>query len=325
MNDRHLPIHAKWPFYVADLLLLGLAVWMFKHYPHPLAIWPAVLLTGCVAGAAVLGILPYHLEYQTAVRFAESEGLTSAVGEIQKLHAIAEQIRLATGQWQSVQEHSAKTVSAAKEIGERMGIEAKAFGEFMRKANDSEKAALQLEVEKLRRGEHQWLQILVHMLDHVFALYQAGARSGQPNLEAQLGNFQEACRNLVRRVGLTPFEAMADEVFDPEKHELPEGQPEPPAEARISQTLTSGYTFQGQLLRRSVVALQESLMTTELPQAVLGEAPPVEIEEPEVEILQAESASSEAPGDAEPPRSSELEFRLEAESLAAQARQTRQS
>jgi molecular chaperone GrpE (heat shock protein) len=247
------------------------------------------------------------------------------VGEIQKLHAIAEQIRLATGQWQSVQEHSARTVSAAREIGERMGSEAKAFGEFMHKANDSEKATLRLEADKLRRGEKQWLQILVHLLDHVFALYQAGARSGQPNLEAQLGNFQEACRNLVRRVGLTPFEAETDELFDPERHELPEGQPEPPPEARISQTLASGYTFQGQLVRRSIVALQEIPVAAELPQAVLGEAPPVETEEPEMELPQAELASSEPPADSEPPRSTELEFRLEAESLAAQARQMRES
>ena len=112
MNHRHLPTLAKWPFYVADLLLFVLAFWIFKHYPHPLAVWPAVLMTGCVTGAAILGILPHHLQYQTAVRFAESDGLTSAMGEIQKLDSIAEQIRLATGQWQSVQEFSAKTASA---------------------------------------------------------------------------------------------------------------------------------------------------------------------------------------------------------------------
>src|SRR5687767_12855825 len=108
MNDRRLPALAKWPFYVADLLLFVLAFWILKHYPHPLAVWPAVLMTACVAGAAILGILPYLLQYQTAVRFAESDELTSAMGEIQKLHTIAEQIRLATGQWQSVQEFSAK-------------------------------------------------------------------------------------------------------------------------------------------------------------------------------------------------------------------------
>lgn len=257
MTERRLPSITKWPYYVADVLLVGVALWIVNHYPHPLPFWPATLMAGCVVAAAVVGVWPHRLEYQTAVQFAEADGLTSAVKEIRNVEAVAEQIRLATGQWQGVQEHSAKTVAAAKEVSDRIAAEAHAFTEFMQKANDSEKATLRLEVEKLRRGQGEWLQVLVHLLDHVFALHQAGARSGQPNLEAQLARFQEACRDVVRRVGLTPFEAGLDEPFDAEKHQLPEGLPQPPPETRIAQTLAAGYTYQGQLVRRSLVAVQQ--------------------------------------------------------------------
>src|SRR5262245_53850396 len=246
MKDRRAPTVPKWPFYAADIVLVGLAFWMVSHFPHPLAAWPATLMALCVAGAAVLGIWPYRMEYEATLKFAQSDGLADAVKEIRNVQTVAEQIRLATGQWQGVQEHSAKTASAAREIADRIAAEANAFSEFIQKANDSEKATLRLEVEKLRRGEGQWLQILVHLLDHVFALYQAGARSGQPNLRDQLGNFQEACREIVRRVGLTPFEAEEGEPFDSEKHQLPEGKPEPAADSHVAQTLASGYTFQGQ-------------------------------------------------------------------------------
>jgi molecular chaperone GrpE (heat shock protein) len=257
MTERRLPSITKWPYYVADVLLVGVALWIVNHYPHPLPFWPATLMAGCVVAAAAIGVWPYRLEYRTAVQFAEADGLTSAVKEIRNVQAVAEQIRLATGQWQGVQEHSGKTVAAAKEVSDRIAAEAHAFTEFMQKANDSEKATLRLEVEKLRRGQGEWLQVLVHLLDHVFALHQAGARSGQPNLEAQLARFQEACRDVVRRVGLTPFEAGPSELFDGEKHQLPEGQPQPPPETRIAQTLAAGYTYQGQLVRRSLVALQQ--------------------------------------------------------------------
>jgi molecular chaperone GrpE (heat shock protein) len=183
--------------------------------------------------------------------------LTNAVKEIRGLQTVAEQIRLATAQWQGAQETSAKTVTAAREISDRIAAEAHAFTEFMQKVNDSEKATLRLEVEKLRRAETQSVQVLVHLLDHVFALYQAGARSGQSNLEAQLGRFQEACRDVTRRVGLAPFEAAPDETFDATRHQVPDGQPEPSPDARIAETLAAGYTFQGQLLRRSIVALRD--------------------------------------------------------------------
>ena len=266
MNDRRVPTLTKWPFYAADLILLGVAFWILNHYPHPLPLGAAILLTGCVALAAILGVLPHRMEYQTAVKFAESDGLNDAVTQINKAEVAADQIRNATGQWQGVQEHSAKTVAAAKEISDRISAEAQAFADFMQKANDGEKATLRLEVEKLRRAEGQWLQVLVHLLDHVFALHQAGARSGQPNLEAQLARFQEACRDAVRRIGVTPFEAAANEVFDAERHQVVEGQPEPAPAARVAQTLAAGYSFHGQIVRKTLVALQSD-------EVVEGQAP----------------------------------------------------
>ena len=258
MNDRRVPAPNKWPFYVADALLLGVAFWLLNHYPHPLPVWAAVLLTIAVVLAAFLGVMPHRMEYSTQVKFAESDQLTSVATEMKKFQSAAEAIQSATSQWQGVQEHATRTVTSAREISDRMAAEAHSFSEFMQKANDSEKAALRLEVEKLRRGDGQWLQILVHLLDHVFALHQAGARSGQPNLQEQLGQFQDACRDIVRRVGLTPVEAALDEPFDEERHQLLEGQSVSTSDPRVAHTLATGYTYQGQMLRRTLVALQSN-------------------------------------------------------------------
>ena len=316
----------KWPYYVADVLLVGVALWIINHYPHPLPFWPATLMAGCVVVAAAIGVWPHRLEYQTAVQFAEADGLTSAVKEIRNVQAVAEQIRLATGQWQGVQEHSGKTVAAAKEVSDRIAAEAHAFTEFMQKANDSEKATLRLEVEKLRRGQGEWLQVLVHLLDHVFALHQAGARSGQPNLEAQLARFQEACRDVVRRVGLTPFEAGPGEPFDGEKHQLPEGQPLPPPEIRIAQTLAAGYTYQGQLVRRSLVALQPSQTEeTESYQtfhSTTAESDTTAIVETDTSIHTATTSVSR---DSNGSTTAEQDFRLESESPTISSDEVRQA
>src|SRR5262249_25442517 len=125
----------------------------------------------------------------------------------------------------------------------------------MQKANDSEKATLRLEIDKLRRMESEWLQVLVRMLDHVYALNLAAVRSGQPKLMEQLGNFQIACRDAARRVGLTPFAPNPSERFDAERHEVLDGNGQPAADSTISETIATGYTFQGRLLRPALVRL----------------------------------------------------------------------
>jgi hypothetical protein len=137
-----------------------------------------------------------------------------------------------------------------------MAAEAKAFSDFMQKANDSEKAHLRLEVEKLRRVETEWLHTVIRLLDHIFALQQAAIRSGQRSLIQQLTSFQDACREITRRVGLVPLEATAGEIFDGTRHQLMEGLPQPPEGASVEDTLATGYSFQGQFLRRTLVTLQ---------------------------------------------------------------------
>jgi molecular chaperone GrpE (heat shock protein) len=191
--------------------------------------------------------------------------LTTVVSELKNLEAIAGQISGATGRWQNAQDAADKTARSAGEIADRMTSEVKAFTEFMQRANDSERATLRLEVEKLRRAEADWLQVLVRMLDHVFALHQGALRSGQPALIEQVGNFQNACRDVARRVGLTPFAANEAEPFDPQRHQLIEEGATAPLGAVVSDTVATGYTFQGRLLRPALVRLRETAAAVAAP------------------------------------------------------------
>jgi len=330
MNDRTAPQLTKWPFYLADIALLGLAVWLFTHYPHPLAPWAGGLIVACVAAAAFLALWPFRLEYDTKVRVFESDRLTTASAGLQNLEDLAGQIRQATGQWHGVQEHAGKTTQAAREIAERMTAEARAFSDFMSKASDSEKSTLRLEVEKLRRSEGQWLQVLVHTLDHVHALSQAGARSGQPNLAAQLAAFQNACRDLARRMGLVAIDAEPDQDFDAAQHEIVQGHNQPEGPAQIAQVIATGYSFQGQILRRPIVVLKEAATPAELPpsteESLVGETP-VTASSAEEFVTTAETATLEptTTAEADPIELAEVEatepevgsdeFRLESEAV----------
>src|SRR6266481_1596614 len=246
----------KTPFFIGDLMLLGAAFFIYFQSKLPMGAWQIFFIVLCVAGGAVLGIMPFLLEYRLALKLAEANALADVVPQIQNVQGVAQQIAGATLQWQNVQEQADKTAGLAKLISERMSAEVKGFTEFMQRSNDSEKANLRLEVEKLRRMETDWLQVSVRMLDHVYALHQGALRSGQPRLIEQLGNFQIACREAARRVGLIPYTANAAEPFDAQKHQLVDVEAKAPAGAIVAETVASGYTLQGRLIRPALVRLR---------------------------------------------------------------------
>ena len=226
-------------------------------YRSPLPDYWVVLATVCVASGSAVVVAPYFLDYQAMGKAIEVNALGAVSHKFQNLETLAEQISSATNQWLVVQGQADKTSAAAKQIADKMGAEVREFSEFMQKMNDSEKTALRLEVEKLHRGEAEWLQMLVRIFDHIFALHAAAVRSGQPKLADQITHFQNACRGTVRRIGLTPFAAELDEAFDAAKHQVADPKIKPSADAMVAETIGSGYTFQGKLLRPAIVRLRE--------------------------------------------------------------------
>ena len=246
----------KWPFLIADAVLLAAAGILVAFAPSATAWWMLGLIVS-VGLAAWLGVTPFLVEYKAEVKFAESNSLVGAVEQLQNLRTFTNQISFATAQWQVVQEQATGTVASARQLAERMSAEAKAFGEFMQKANDGERAVLLLQVYKLQRGQAEWLQVLISVMDHVYALYLAGCRSGQQSIVDQLGRFQNACREVIRKVGLVPFEVATEAAFDANVHQLLGGDAPTAADARISGTLAPGYSFQGQIIRNALVALKE--------------------------------------------------------------------
>jgi molecular chaperone GrpE (heat shock protein) len=283
---------------VADLVLVLLAGWIVQQQPHPLTPIPLVLTVLCVMGACGLALVPFRMEHEARVKLAESSSLTTAVAEINRLREAADHIRHATSQWQGVQEHSGKAVTAAREVADRITTEAREFAAFLQKANDTEKNHLRLEVEKLRRAEGDWLQSLVRILDHVFALHQAAQRSSQRQVAEQLSRFQQACRECTRRIGLIAFEAGVDEPFDTAKHQLVDPNGTAPSGASITETLACGFTYQGQLLRRALVRLSDPAAPAPAPAPAAEQAaPPVADAEsaPATPVAPATPAAAETP------------------------------
>ena len=279
----------KWPFLSAGLLLIAAAAAIIYKAERPISELEAALAVACTAASALLACLPYILEYRATSKLVEINAVGTVTEKLRDLEKYSTQISAATNQWALVQENtkgnSDKTVAAAREIAERMAAEIREFNEFQVKLNDTEKGALRLEVEKFRRNEGEWLQVVVRILDHIFALHNAAARSGNTELADQIGSFQNACREATRRVGLTPFHAAPDEKFDARLHRA-HGVETPPADAAVAETLAPGITYQGRLLRQTLVRLRDA------------NAPAAEVPAPEAAATEA--AATEATVEAPP-------------------------
>ena len=260
MATQSPPPRAGWrfeaPFVLGDLVLLVTA-WLLVHQANrPMVGYEVGAITLCVLAGAILGILPFIMRFRAETQLAEIAELRSTLEQIQNLEEISERIDRATGHWQTVQEHSVKTVDAARAIAERIGAERKEFSVFVDKAAEGERNHLRLEVDKLRRSETEWVQVLVRIMDNVYALYLAGAHSGQAGLMEQLGNFQSACREAARRTGLVPLLAPPGSPYDPKFHQLAEGSPEAAAGSCVRETVVTGYSYQAQVIRLPIVQVQ---------------------------------------------------------------------
>ena len=258
MNDVREWKIPKWPFLLGNALLLAFAYLIVWKSPHPISKWEILACFAAAALGAILGILPFLLDYRAMGTALQVNALGVVADKIRDLEKLAAQISAATNQWDVVQAQADKTAAGARQMADKMGAEVREFSEFMQKMNDTEKTALRLEVEKMHRGETEWLQMLVRVFDHIFALHAGAIRSGQPQLAEQITHFQNACRDTVRRIGLTPFVAEPGEAFDAVRHQVADSKNEPAEGAVVGETIGSGYNFQGKLLRPAIVSLREA-------------------------------------------------------------------
>ena len=253
MNETPVPRLSKLPFIIGDIMLVATGAYV-AFYGSFLGQWQYVALVASVAFGAWLLAWPFVLEFRAATKLAESAALDGVTAKIQDLEKVSGNISSAILEWQHLQQTAGHTVTAAEHIAERMTAEARNFGEVMTRMNESEKNHLRLEVEKLRRAEGDWLGVTVRMLDHVFALHKAAARSGQRNVIEQLTHFQNACRDTARRLGIVPIVPEAGIPFHPDSHQLLDGA-KPGDGATIADIIAPGFTFQGAVIRLPVVAV----------------------------------------------------------------------
>src|SRR5438045_189392 len=100
------PTLQKWPFYLADIVLSVIAAYVLWRMGVIQGTANVAISVACLCAAgwgAWLSITPWLVEYKTRSGLAENASLKSTLDQIQSLEKVAELIRQANSQWQSVQ------------------------------------------------------------------------------------------------------------------------------------------------------------------------------------------------------------------------------
>jgi hypothetical protein len=160
MNLDPAPRLPKWIFLVIDLGLLLTAFIIVFFNKDPYAPVPFVSAVICVALAAIIGLIPFLIDYAAdSAEYVQLER-TKIAEHVQRLNAASESLARASAQIKAVEEAVHKTAHAAENLPYRMQEKLAEFNQQLAQVEDEEKERLTEELTALRQSESERLQTI---------------------------------------------------------------------------------------------------------------------------------------------------------------------
>ena len=117
MSDDRAPARlAKWPFYLADLLLCAVIFFVLNQLGAFEGTTDMLIVVACLVVAALaawFSVLPWLKEHHAATQLSDSSNLKTSLEQIKSVEKVADLIRQSNSQWQGVQEASSRSVTSA--------------------------------------------------------------------------------------------------------------------------------------------------------------------------------------------------------------------
>lgn len=278
------------PYFIADLTFIGLAVAIFAFSDKPLGAFELSISAICIAAGAWCLILPFRKKLDTEIQLHQAQILDQSVMRLQNIESLANKIESATFNWSNIENTAKRSVESAETLSNNMISEANAFKEFLNSAQSEETNHLRLMVEKLKKAEKEWIHVIMGMLDHATALKWAALKSQNPALENQICNFHEQLVEIARQIGLQIFEPQSGDVFDPEIHQPASSEDQLQKDEPIGMPRSAGFRFRGVIVRKALVSKplgnqDESLKTSDSNPTPSNEDPQSDPEDTQQSLL----------------------------------------
>jgi len=192
MNLDPAPRLNKLVFLAIDAGLLLTAFIVVYFYKNPYAPLPFVTAVLCVVIAAIVGLVPFFIDYSARYdEYVQAEQLRVAE-QAQRLHAAAESLTRAAAQIKTVEEAVHKSAHAAENLPYRMQEKLAEFNEALAAKDTEEREALERELDELRAANSDQLKAVADKIAKAAAEWTALETSARK----QLGAVQDASAKL---------------------------------------------------------------------------------------------------------------------------------
>lgn len=170
MNLEPAPRLPKWIFFAIDAGLLATAfIIVFFNDKNPYAPVPLVSAVVCVMLAAVIGLVPFLIDYaaDSAEYIQQERGRTEE--QVQRLQTAGESLARASAQIKAVEEAVHKSAHAAETLPYRMQEKLVEFNAALAEKEESEHESIEEELADLRAANSDQLKIAAEKIQKALA------------------------------------------------------------------------------------------------------------------------------------------------------------
>lgn len=184
MNLDPAPRQSKLAYLAIDAGLLVTAFIIVFFAKDPYAPLPFVSAVLCVVLAAVIGLIPFLIDYAAdSAEYVQTER-GRVTEQVQRLHAAGESLARAAAQIKAVEEAVHKTAHAAENLPYRMQEKLAEFNEALAEKETEEREALERELDELRAANSGNLKAVAEKIAKATADWTAIETSTRKQLAA---------------------------------------------------------------------------------------------------------------------------------------------
>lgn len=193
MNLEPAPRLPKWIFLAIDAGLLLIAFLIVYFAKDPYAPLPFVSAVLCAALAAVIGLVPFLTDFAADSAEAVERERERVNEQVARLHAATESLARAAAQIKAVEEAVHKSAREAETLPYRMQEKLAEFNEALAAKEESDREALETELEELRAANSDQLKTVAEKIAKAAADWTAlevATRKQLTTAEAALAKLQ---------------------------------------------------------------------------------------------------------------------------------------
>lgn len=203
MNLEPAPRLPKWIFLAIDAGLLAVAFLIVSFAPNPYAPLPFVSAVVCVVLAAIIGLVPFLADYAADTAEAVERERERINEHAVKLHATIENLARTAAHIKSVEEAVHKSAREAETLPYRMQEKLAEFNETLAAREESDREALETELEELRAAQNGQLKAVAEKVAKAAAeltAAEAAARAQVAALQSGAGDTAKAADAALARL-----------------------------------------------------------------------------------------------------------------------------